>query len=169
MRASRQPSTRSGTDDGTAQVGLARTPAPTGDRLTTWLATLIGVFGLVAALAVLPLPTVAQTPEIASVLAVAAVALLAGQRWALPIVVLADIALIGALWPRAFLHDPPSTEAQVGVLLGLAGALPGVIALGRTAPALAELVLGRSSRRGVILSRIAIGASAILWVGAPLV
>lgn len=129
----------------------------------------IGALGLIAALAVLPLPTVAETPEIASVLAVAAVALLAGQRWALPVVVLADVALIGALWPRAFLHDPPSTEAQVGVLLGLAGALPGIVSLGRAAPALAELVLGRSSQRAQFFSKVAITATAALWIIAPLV
>jgi hypothetical protein len=116
----------------------------------------------------MPLPTVAQTPEIASVLAVGAIALLAGQRWALPIVVLADIALIGAVWPRAFLHDPPSTEAQVGVVLGLAGALPGIVAFGRAAPELAELVLGKATQRGRSFSMAILVTSSTLWIAAPL-
>ncbi len=128
----------------------------------------IGVLGLIAALAALPLPTVAATPEIASVLAVGAIALLAGHRWGLAVVVLADVALVGALWPRAFLIDPTSTLAQVGVALGLAGALPGVVALRRAAPAVAELITGEVTARGGAISRVLIVAVALLWLGAPL-
>lgn len=128
----------------------------------------IGCLGLVAALAVFPLPTVGSTPEIASILACSAVALLAAQRWALPIVVLADIALIGALWPRAF-HDPPSQLAQVGILLGLLGALPGLWMLRRTAAPLADLVLGRSSGRAQQATKLLLVGCAALWIGAPLV
>jgi len=134
----------------------------------TRLELLIGVLGLVAALAVLPLPTVASTPEVAAILAVAAVALLAGERWALPILVLADIALIGLLWPRAFLHDPPSTSARIGVLLGLAGALPGIVAFGRAAPALAELVLGRPTQRAHFYVRALLVATSLIWIASPL-
>jgi hypothetical protein len=139
-------------------------PPPTRWRTDLW----IGCCGLIAALAVMPLPTVAETPEIASVLAVVAVALLAGQRWALPIVVLADVALIGALWPRAFIHDPPSTEAQIGVILGLAGALPGIVSFGRAAPALAELVLGRATQRGRSVSMALLVALSAIWLAAPI-
>lgn len=128
----------------------------------------IGLLGLAAALAALPLPTSGVTPEIAATLAVGAVALLAGQRWGLAVVVLADIALIGALWPRAVLHDPPSTEAQIGVLIGLAGAVPGLISLGRAAPALAELVLGRETPRGRATTHGFLLAGSLLCLGAPL-
>jgi hypothetical protein len=128
----------------------------------------IGCFGLVAALAVFPLPTVGSTPEIASIVAVAAIALLAGQRWAMPLLVLADIALCGALWPRAFFQDPPSRAAQLGVLLGIAGALPGVISIGRASVPLAELVLGRVSGRTRELSRYGLFAIAMVWIAMPL-
>lgn len=126
------------------------------------------MLGLLAALAVLPLPTVGVTPEVAATLAVGAIALLAGHRWGLAVVVLADIAQIGALWPRAFLHDPPSTMAQLGVAIGIAGALPGLILLGRAAPELAELVLGHSSPRGQTLVRGAVWSGAILILAGPL-
>lgn len=140
------------------------TPPPTRWITDVW----VGCFGLIAALAVMPLPTVGQTPEIAAVLAVVSVALLAGQRWALSIVVLADIALIGVLWPRAFFDDPPSTPAQVGVILGLIGALPGIISFGRAAPALAELVLGRATQRGRSISMALLVACSAIWLAAPL-
>ena len=128
----------------------------------------IGCLGLVAAFAVFPLPTVGSTPEIASILAVSAIALLASQRWALPLVVLADIALIGALWPRAFFQDPPSQLAQVGIALGLLGALPGVWMLRRQAAPLADLVLGRESVRARTVSQVLVIGSAALWLGAPI-
>jgi hypothetical protein len=140
-----------------------RAAPPSSTHIDLW----VGALGLIAACAVLPLPTVASTPEIASVLAVAAVALLAGQRWALPVVVLADVALIGALWPRAMTY-PPSTLAQAGVLLGLAGALPGTVVIGRAAPALAE-VLGRTSERAKAASLAMIVLCAAAWIGAPLI
>jgi hypothetical protein len=136
---------------------------------TSRLELSVGALGLLAALAVLPLPTVKETPEVAAVLAVAAVALLAGERWALPILVLADVALIGLLWPRAFLHDPPSQEARIGVFLGLAGALPGIVAFGRAAPALAELVLGQPTQRAHSYARVVLIATSALWIASPLV
>ncbi len=128
----------------------------------------LGVLGLVAALAALPLPTVAATPEIASVLAIAAVAVLAGHRWGVAILVVADVALVGALWPRAFLQDPPSTIAQLGVVLGLAGALPGAVMLRRMTPELALLVLGEESARGRAVSAALVPVIAVVWVAAPL-
>lgn len=144
-------------------------PAASGpSRCSRFVELLVGFLGLVAALAVLPLPTVAVTPEIASVLAISAVALLAGQGWALALVVLADIALIGALWPRAFLHDPPSLLAQVGVGLGLAGALPGALAIGRAAPTLAELLLGAASRRARVATHALVVGMAAVWLASPL-
>jgi len=127
----------------------------------------IGSFGLIAALAVFPLPTEGSTPEIASIVAVAAIALLAGQRWALPIVVLADLALVGALWPRAF-HDPPDPLAQLGLCLGLIGALPGAASLSRAAQPLAELVTGRASDRRRRIAHAAIVLCAAVWLAGPL-
>jgi hypothetical protein len=139
--------------------------APSSD---TYINLVVGLLGLVAALAVLPLPTVGQTPEIASILAISAVALLAGQRWALPVVVLADVALIGALWPRA-VAIPPDQLAQVGVLLGIAGTLPGLIALGRAAPRFSEMIFGRVSRRLSHASLALMLICAAVSIAAPLV
>ena len=53
----------------------------------------------------LPLaPSSWHGPEVASVLAVSATALLAGQRWAIALVVLAQLLVLPTVGPRAFLR-----------------------------------------------------------------
>ncbi len=63
--------------------------------------------GLLSALAILPLPAHAHSPELAAALAVAAVAVLAGHRWALGALIIAEVFLVAAVWPAAFLARPP--------------------------------------------------------------
>jgi hypothetical protein len=106
----------------------------------------IGTTALAAALLVLPLaPSSWHGPEVASVLAVSATALLAGQRWAIAVIVLAQLLLLPTVWPRAFL---PGNDLVVRlVALGsLIAAVPGVIAVRRAAAALV-LVTGRRRTR----------------------
>lgn len=106
----------------------------------------VGVTALGGAMLALPLaPSSWHGPEVAAVLAVAATALLAGQRWAIAVVVLAQLLLLPTVWPRAFLHG-----AALGPRLAALGALiavvPGVIATRRAAAALV-LVTGRRRTR----------------------
>jgi hypothetical protein len=94
----------------------------------------------------LPLaPSSWHGPEVASVLAVSATALLAGQRWAIALVVLAQLLLLPTVWPRAFLpgNDLIVRLAGLGSLIAIA---PGVIAMRRAAAALV-LVTGRRRTR----------------------
>ena len=84
----------------------------------------LGVSALVAAMAALPLAQSSwHGPEVASTLAVSAVALLAGQRWAIALVLVAELLLLPTIWPRAFLggvalwpgriaQPPPSSRHQ---------------------------------------------------------
>ena len=59
--------------------------------------------GLAAAMFALPLAQSSwHGPEVASTLAVSAVALLAGQRWAIAVIVIAELFLLPTIWPRAF-------------------------------------------------------------------
>ena len=96
----------------------------------------VGATALLAALLALPLaPSSWHGPEVAAVLAVSATALLAGQRWAISVVVIAQLLLLPTIWPRAIL---PASEfavrlAALGSLLAL---VPGVIAMRRAAAAL---------------------------------
>ena len=108
----------------------------------------IGATALVASLLALPLaPSSWHGPEVAAILAVAATALLAGQRWAIAVIVLAQMLLLPTVWPRAFL---PGSELDVrlAALGSLLGVVPGVIATRRAAAALV-VVTGRRRTRAM--------------------
>lgn len=121
----------------------------------------LGLTGLAAALAALPLPTHAHSPELAATLAIASVALLTGHRWGLAVLVIAEIFLIGAVWPLAFLAKPPSVPAQVAVFVSCVGAVPGLASLGRAAAEMVELVGARRTTRA---RRVAHAALVLLAV-----
>jgi len=111
-------------------------------RSDVWIATT----ALLAAMLALPLaPSSWHGPEVAAVLAVAATALLAGQRWAIAVIVLAQLLLLPTVWPRAFL---PGSDlvVRVAALGSLIAVVPGVIAMRRAAAALV-LVTGRRRTR----------------------
>jgi hypothetical protein len=96
----------------------------------------VGTTALLASMLALPLaPSSWQGPEVAAVLAVSATALLAGQRWAIAVVVIAQLLLLPTVWPRAFLpaNDLAVRLAALGSLIAF---VPGVIAMRRAAAAL---------------------------------
>lgn len=73
-------------------------------------------------------------PEVAAVLAIAATALFAGQRWAIAVIVVAELMLMPTLWPRALADGELVTRlAALGSLLAI---VPGVLAMRRAAAAL---------------------------------
>ncbi|MEO8700709.1 MAG: hypothetical protein ABI867_11730 [Kofleriaceae bacterium] len=112
------------------------------DRRDIWIACT----GLLAALVALPLaPSSWHGPEVASVLAVAATAMLAGQRWAIAVVVLAELLLVPTVWPRAFLSSP-DMFSRVAACISLAAVVPGVLAMRRAASALVQVTGWRRTR-----------------------
>ncbi len=103
-----------------------------------WIATT----SLVAAMLVLPLAqNSSHGPEVAAVLAVSATAMLAGQRWAIALVVIAELLLVPTVLPRAFLADADLPARIVG-LIALVSIVPGMLSMRRAAAALV-LVTGR--------------------------
>lgn len=123
----------------------------------------VAVTGLAAALAALPLPSHAHSPEIAAVLAIGAIAAFAGFRWGVGIVVLAEIFLVAAVWPLAILARPPSVPAQIAVVIACLGAGPGLWRLRGGARDVIEL-LGIVHPRGQRLAGhgMLIGAAMVL-------
>lgn len=128
----------------------------------------MGLTGLAAGLAALPLPTHAHSPELAATLAIGSIALLAGHRWGLAVMVVAEIFLIGAVWPQAVLARPPSLAAQIAVGVSVIGTVPGLLALGRAAAELVELVGARRTRRATRFAHVALAAIALVVWTLPL-
>jgi hypothetical protein len=126
----------------------------------------IGCTSLVAAMAILPLAQSSwHGPEVASVLAVSATALLAGQRWAIALVVIAELLLLPTAWPRAFLGGVDLWPGRIAALGSLVAIVPGLLSVRRAAAALV-VVTGRT-RTSVTCRRfhfglIAIGVIALL-------
>jgi hypothetical protein len=132
----------------------------------------IALTALVAAMLSLPLAqNIWHGPEVAATLAVAATAMLAGQRWALALVVLAQLMLAPTIVPTA-LFGTTSTSifgvgplAQITAWVALLGCVPGVLAMRRAAAAMV-LVTGwrrtRTSVRGTALGLVACGALAAI-------
>ena len=102
----------------------------------------LGLSALAAAMAALPLAQSSwHGPEVASTLAVAAVALLAGQRWAISIIFLAELLLLPTIWPRAFLGGVELWPGRVAALTSLVMIVPGLLS-GRRAAAAFVLITG---------------------------
>jgi len=120
--------------DAVAQVATERRRQALSRRRRddVWIAST----ALIASMLSLPLaPNSLHGPEMSAVLAVSATALLAGQRWAVAVVVLAELLLLPTVWPRAFLTSS-DFFARIGALSALAALVPGVLAMRRAAAAL---------------------------------
>jgi hypothetical protein len=102
--------------------------------------------GLIAALLALPLAPSAHSPEVASVLALSSTALLAGHRWALALVVIAELLLLPGLWPRLLVY-PPDIAAHIAIYAACLSAVPGILAMRRAAVALVGIAGMRRTRR----------------------
>jgi hypothetical protein len=110
--------------------------------------------GLVSGLLALPLAqSTWHGPEVAAVLAVSATALFAGQRWAIALIVIADLFLLPTVWPRAFLEG--DLTSRIVALATLAAIVPGVLAMRRAATVL--VVMTGQRRTQLICRRVHAG------------
>src|SRR5689334_5534113 len=111
-------------------------------RQDAWLA----LSGMVGALLALPLAqNTWHGPEVAAVLAISATALFAGQRWAIALVVIADLLLLPTVWPRAFLEGDLASRCVA--FLTLAAIVPGVLAMRRAATVLVVMTGQRRTHK----------------------
>jgi len=128
-----------------------------------WWVALPAIAAAAAALA-LPGPT-GSAAAIASVLSLGALALLAGHTWGMLVVAMADVLLLGHVWPvLAFSDGPLATHWAAAATL--ACTLPGLTLLGVAIPALVDVVLGdpghRMHRVGVTVGSLALAAAVVL-------
>src|SRR4051812_9024007 len=128
----------------------------------------IGTTALVAAMFALPLaPSSWHGPEVAAVLAVAATTLLAGHRWAISVIVIAELLLLPTVWPRAFLGDG-DLPVRLAALMSVVAIVPGVLALRRAAAALVLVTGRRRTRRACRQFHALLVITGIAFVVLPL-
>jgi hypothetical protein len=129
-------------------------------RGDSWLA----FTGLIGAGLALPLAQGAwHGPEFAAILAVSAIALLAGQRWAIAAIVLAELCLVPTVWPRAVLET--GLLSRLIAFATLTAIIPGMLAMPRAAVALVGMTgRGATERlcRRAHVGLVAIGVLAVL-------
>lgn len=129
-------------------------------RKDAWLAWT----GLIGGLLALPLAQSSwHGPEVAAVLAISATALFAGQRWAIALIVIAELFLVPTVWPRAFLAG--DLASRTVALVTLAAMVPGALAMRRAAAVLVLLAGRRRTQqmcRRVHVGLVAIGVIAVL-------
>ena len=102
-------------------------------------------------------------------LAVAATAMLAGQRWAIAIVVVAQLLLVPTLAARGFNPGLDLWPGRVAALGAMMASVPGLLSMRRAAAALVLVTGQRRTRdtcRKFHTALIAIGALAVV---APLI
>lgn len=122
---------------------------------------------LLAAGAALSLPgPTGQEAGIASILAVGAIALLAGHRWGLFIAAVAAVGLLGKVWP---IVAAPGTSAWglVAAWAAIATAVPGVVLFFAALPRIVELAIGRREGRVHRAGTVAFAVAAAAWLLAP--
>lgn len=137
--------------------------AQRGHHREGWLA----LTGLVSAGLALPLAQSAwHGPEVAAILAVSAVALLAGQRWAVAVIVLAELFLLPTVWPRAVL-DGGHTQRMIA-LATIVAIIPGVLAVPRAATVLAGMTGHTGTERMHRYAHIGLLVVGVFAVLAPL-
>lgn len=109
-------------------------------RRAPWWVTISALIGAAAALA-LPGPAGPAT-GVAAVLAVGALALLAGHAWGVLVTGTAQVVLVGNVWPLLALQPPPDAFGTAAIVTALVSALPGLAMIGWTLPAVVDVVLG---------------------------
>jgi hypothetical protein len=129
----------------------------------------IGVASLIGSMLALPLAQSSwHGSEVAAVLAVAATAMLAGQRWAIAVVAIAELLLAPTLAVGAFSGGLELWPGRIIALVALAATVPGLLQLRRAS---AALVLVTGCRRTRVTCRrfhIALVILGVLAVVIPL-
>lgn len=130
----------------------------------------LGVTALAASMAALPLAQSSwHGPEVASTLAVSAVALLAGQRWAIALVLIAELLLLPTIWPRAFLGGVALWPGRIAALVSLVMIVPGLLSARRAAAAMVMITGWRRTQRTCRHFQLAFAALGLVAVALPLV
>jgi len=128
-----------------------------------WLA----LTALLGAGLALPLaPSAWHGPEVAAILAVAAIALLAGQRWAIAVIVLAELLLVPTAAWRAALG--PGWIPRLISIATIVAIVPGLRAMPHAAVALAGMLGEARTERMYRCAHLALIVIGVVAVVVPL-
>jgi len=132
-------------------------------RKDAWLAC----EALVVAFLVLPLgQSTWHGPEVAAVMAIAATSLFAGQRWAISVIVIAEVCLLPTVWPRAFLEG--DLDVRLVALMTLGAMVPGLLAMRRAAAVLVLVTCEQRTRLKCRRVHAAMTATLVIAIAIPL-
>ena len=106
--------------------------------------------------------------EVAAVLAVAATAMLAGQRWAIAVVAIAELLLAPTLAVAAFSGGLALWPGRIVALVALAATVPGLLQLRRASAALVLVTGTRRTRETCRRFHIALVVLGMIAVVIPL-
>jgi hypothetical protein len=126
----------------------------------------IGVTALIGAMLALPLAQSSwHGSEVAAVLAVSATAMLAGQRWAIAVLAIAELLLAPTLAVGAFSGGLALWPGRIIALVALAATVPGLLQLRRASAALVLVTGCRRTRvtcRRFHIALVVLGALAVV-------
>ncbi len=129
----------------------------------------LALSALVAAMLALPLAQSSwHGPEVASTLAVSAVALLAGQRWAVALIFIAELLLLPTIWPRAFFGGVELWPGRIAALGSLLMIVPGLLSGRRAAAAMVQLTGWNGTALTTRRVQVAFAGAAVLAMLLPL-
>jgi len=100
---------------------------------------------------------------VATILALGALATLAGHSWGAIVVTTADLVLLGKLWPAILLGTDP-TWAYIAAA---AMTVPGVLLFAATLPTTAHAILGDTKTRTQRLGASALALMAVAYLAMP--
>lgn len=137
--------------------------APLGHRREGWLA----LSGLVSAGLALPLAQSAwHGPEVAAIVAVASVSLLAGQRWPVAVIVLGQVFLLPTVVQRAVLG--PGGVPRLVAIATILVIVPALLALPRALAALTSITGRTGTERMYRHAQLGLLAIVVVAVVTPL-
>ncbi len=129
----------------------------------------VAATALVGAMLALPLAQSSwHGPEVASVLAVSATAMLARQRWAIAVIAIGELLLAPSLATAAFTGGFALWPGRIAALIALLAIVPGLLSLRRAAAALVLLTGTRRTRETCQRFHLALVAVGVVATVAPL-
>ena len=133
-------------------------------RASAGLLRLLAVLAFVGAILTMAIPGPAtEITGVATILALGALALLAGHNWGAVVIAAADVVLAAKLWPVVLLASPPSIAASIALAL----TVPGMVLFAVTLPNIVEATFGTAAARLGRMREFGVASAASAYLVLP--